>query len=256
MVDSSCPAPAQTNRRAGHDLRQGRPMAVVPESVSPSHAGVPQTDMSAREVLAAIVGAAGRGRGALGVADALLSQWCDIDALSTASVEDLMSIPGIGKATAARLVAAFQLARYAEPDPRRITLHTPEDIARAARRLLLFRDREFLLLLVANGALRVVHAEFVSMGSADMTPFLVPEILGSVLRRRGRAFAVAHNHPGGDPNPSAADCEATRRLAVAAETLGVSFLGHVVVAGRRWRRVDPLSSVQWHRRMGLAGAAS
>jgi DNA repair protein RadC len=45
---------------------------------------------------------------------------------------------------------------------------------------------------------------------------------------------LAHNHPSGDPEPSVADCRATRRLASAAEALDCAVVDHLVVAGDEW----------------------
>ena len=69
---------------------------------------------------------------------------------------------------------------------------------------------------------------------------LVPvrEILNAVLRHDGRAFAVAHNHPSGDPSPTEADMTATALVLAGARAVGLRFLGHVVVAQDGWERVS------------------
>jgi len=66
----------------------------------------------------------------------------------------------------------------------------------------------------------------------------VREILNAVLRHDGRAFALAHNHPSGDPEPSDADRQATDDVKAAATVAGLRFLGHVVVAADEWRAVS------------------
>jgi DNA repair protein RadC len=65
-------------------------------------------------------------------------------------------------------------------------------------------------------------------------------VLNAVLRHDGRAFAVAHSHPSGDPEPSLADRRATAALMDAATTVGLRFLDHVVVAGDRWASATPI----------------
>jgi len=54
-------------------------------------------------------------------------------------------------------------------------------------------------------------------------------LFAGVLMAGTPAFAVAHNHPSGDPSPSPDDIALTRRIARAAEILGVEFVDHVVV---------------------------
>jgi DNA repair protein RadC len=72
----------------------------------------------------------------------------------------------------------------------------------------------------------------------DRSLFPVREILNAVLRLDGRAFALAHNHPNGDPAQSPADIRATRETREAAKVTGLRFLGHVVVTDDSWREVS------------------
>lgn len=138
-----------------------------------------------------------------------------------------------------RAVAAFGLARRAEPDlVGADVLRTAEDAARAASRELTALRRERVLVLVCDGRNRLRHTAIVSEGSLDRSLVPVREILNAVLRHDGRAFAVAHNHPDGDAEPSDADRRATAEVKAAARAAGLRFLGHVVVAGTDWRAVN------------------
>ena len=98
--------------------------------------------------------------------------------------------------------------------------------------------RERVLVLVCDGANRLRQTVTVSDGSIDKSLVPVREILNAVLRHDGRAFAIAHNHPSGDATPSAADTRATTEVRDAAGTVGLRFLGHVVVAGDDWSTVS------------------
>lgn len=64
------------------------------------------------------------------------------------------------------------------------------------------------------------------MGGATACAVPVREVLSAVLCHDGVAFALAHNHPGGNPTPTDADRAATRRVADAAAQLGLRFLDH------------------------------
>jgi DNA repair protein RadC len=211
-------------------------------------------DMSARELLATLLGGGIDSPRALRLADAVLREYGGLNAVARARIDELVWIRGIGIAKAAALVAAFGLTRRAQIDPRAVTIKGPADIARASRQALLFGDVEHLVLLVANANNRVIHSEIVSMGGGDHTLMPMPESLGIVLRRHGRGFALAHNHPCGDTTPSEADRQATARIAVAADVLGLYFLGHVVVSDKEWCPVPltPSAQSQWTPR--VAGA--
>ena len=75
-------------------------------------------------------------------------------------------------------------------------------------------------------------------GSADQCLLVVRDVLATVLRSGGTGFALAHNHPSGDPRPSREDVAVTKKLEAAARCVGLRFLDHIVVAGHGgWSRV-------------------
>jgi DNA repair protein RadC len=181
-----------------------------------------------------MVSSNGRGRG---LADRLQSRFGSVAAVARAHPADLTIVESIGQATAARLVAAFQLARrvIAEQPPLRIVSEC--DIAAAVAPMLHGRTRERLVVVICNRRQRVIGYEAVSEGSADRAILPLREVLVAVLRRDGLAFAVAHNHPSGDSTPSQDDIDSTAELHRAAKATGLRFLGHVVVTDTGWRRV-------------------
>jgi len=191
------------------------------------------------ELLALVLRNGTRGMSALDLAAELLAEYGNLSVLATARPEELAARRGIGSAKAAALVAAFQLARRAD-DPRDepIVLRSPDDVARVARRELDGARRERVVVLVCDGANRLRRSVVVSEGSIDRSLVPVREIFNAVLRHDGRSFALAHNHPGGDPEPSDADRRATEDVKAAATVVGLRFLGHVIVAGRGWQAVN------------------
>jgi DNA repair protein RadC len=194
--------------------------------------------LTERELLALVLHNGTRGNSALDLAAELLADFGTVEALAAARPEELMMRPGIGPAKAAAVVAAFQLARRIDIEEEREPLRGPDSVARAVRRELDGARRERLLVLVLDAANRVRHTVVVSEGSVDRTVVPVREILNAVLRHDGRAFALAHNHPNGDPQPSEADRRATDEVRAAAKVAGLRFLGHVIVAGEIWRSVS------------------
>jgi DNA repair protein RadC len=69
-------------------------------------------------------------------------------------------------------------------------------------------------------------------GDAQRTPFPLRDIVADAAIHGSAGIVLAHNHPSGDPSPSRADCQATRRLATAAEALDCTIVDHLVFAGR------------------------
>lgn len=216
-------------------------MAAVPPGERPRErlAAYGVESLSARELLALVLRNGTAGMSALDLADELLAEFGSLNGLAEVRPEELACRPGIGPAKAAALVAAFGLARKVQRAPSsRARLRSAEDVARIAVRELEGLRRERVLVLICDGRNGLRHSATVSEGSADRSLVPVREILNAVLRHDGRAFALAHNHPDGDPEPSDADRRATVTVKAAAQVAGLRFLGHVVVAGANWCAVS------------------
>jgi len=97
-------------------------------------------------------------------------------------------------------------------------------------------DREHCLLVSMDVKHHVRALRTVSIGTVAHT-FMEPrEVFRDALLAGAAAVAVAHNHPSGDPRPSDDDRAVTRRLARAAELIGIELLDHLIVGGPgRWR---------------------
>ena len=84
-----------------------------------------------------------------------------------------------------------------------------------------------------NSKLQVESKSIVSIGNLDSAPVHPREVFAPAIRRGAAAVVVAHNHPSGDPTPSAQDIEVTRRLLEASNIIGIKLLDHVIVGQGR-----------------------
>ncbi|GIH19965.1 JAB domain-containing protein [Rugosimonospora africana] len=197
------------------------------------------TALADRELLAMVLGTGGsRGTGAHTLAERMLATYGSIPALARAHPADLTALPGIGAAKAAAVVAAFELARRAGSTDKRLHIGSTLDLVDLVAPMLRGRTRERLVVVSCDTANHVLHCEVVSEGSAERSLVPVREVIVSVLRRDGQAFALAHNHPAGDATPSDADRDATTRIEEAADAVGLRFLDHVVLTDDGWSRVS------------------
>lgn len=88
---------------------------------------------------------------------------------------------------------------------------------------------ETFWVLVLNSAMRVLGVCEIARGQVDQVTVTPADILRPVLAAGAMRFAIAHNHPSGEPVPSRADKELTERVKRAAEVLGMQMLDHVII---------------------------
>ena len=69
------------------------------------------------------------------------------------------------------------------------------------------------------------------MGSVDRAMVYPREVMKAALKHNAAAVVLAHNHPSGIPEPSAADIQVTSRISMLCQELDVRLIDHVVVAG-------------------------
>jgi len=143
------------------------------------------------------------------------------------SYESLVAIHGVSTATATKLLAALELARRhlvksAEP------LRTQHDILiRLAD--LRSKQQEYLVALTLDGGQRLIAQRTITIGTLEAVLAHPREIFADAIADRAATVIVAHNHPSGDPQPSAKDITLTQHLAGAGQLLGVELYDHIIL---------------------------
>ena len=135
---------------------------------------------------------------------------------------------------------AERLLRVAEPAPEH-NVRTGADIAAVVRPLLAGRENEALAAVALDRKHRVIAVDIMTTGSDAFTIVDPKQILRWALTRKRAvsAIALAHNHPSGDPTPSAEDRAVTTRVREACNAVGVRFLDHVVIGDPdRWFSIE------------------
>ena len=91
------------------------------------------------------------------------------------------------------------------------------------------RDREAFIVLLLDVKHRVIAEEVVTIGILDGSLIHPREVFKAAIAANSAAIIIAHNHPSGDPKPSGADQEVTKRLRDAGKILGIPVVDHVIV---------------------------
>jgi len=175
----------------------------------------------------------GRATGAALVGLRLLSAVGGLAGLARASAAELASHPGIGRVGADRLVAAIELGRRvsSRAPVEGLPFRSPEDVDRYLRPLVRDIEVERFHVFCLDARHRLKRCDVVSIGTLTASLVHPREVFRIAVREAAAAILLAHNHPSGDPTPSAEDAAVTRRLAEAGRLVGVRVLDHVIVAG-------------------------
>ena len=192
--------------------------------------------LSNAELLAILLNTGTKNRTTLQVSEKLLAHFQNLGTMGRSTVEELCEIDGIGEAKASKVLAAFELGRRvskASPSNRRI-IESPEDAAQFLMDEMRHLDREHFKALVLNIKNQVLRCIDVSIGSLNSSIVHPRELYKMVIRHNGAAVIVVHNHPSGDPTPSAEDIGITKRLAEAGRILGIELLDHVILGDGRF----------------------
>lgn len=167
--------------------------------------------------------------------DALERAGGDPGSLERAAPEELAHLLGLSRAQSRRLAAALALGRELRglARPARPSVRSPHAVLRLLEDDLRGLEREHFWVLLLDGKHGLRRTELVSVGTLTTSLVHPREVFRPALREAAAAVVCAHNHPSGDPEPSAEDLEVTRRLLDAGRLLGVPLLDHVVLGDQR-----------------------
>jgi DNA repair protein RadC len=180
--------------------------------------------LSDQELLAVLLGKGTAGMDVMTLA-ARLARVIDAHGLEVRA-PDLQGLPGMGEAKAALVLAAIEFARR-RIKPAGVKIATPADVLPLIRH---YADRrqEHLLAVTINGANEVLSVRVISIGLIDRSPIHPREVFADAVAERASGLILAHNHPEGGLQPSAADLAATRQLRAAGTLLGIELLDHII----------------------------
>ncbi len=170
------------------------------------------------------------------LADELLSDHGTLVALFALDPASLRRL-GIGKAQAATIAAAFEIAQRVARQriPRRELLDRPDSVASYLGLRYGMSDQETMGALYLDVRNRLIGESEAFRGTLHRAAVEPRAIMKEALLRSASAFVLFHTHPSGDPSPSDEDRAFTRRMAEAGELLGVKMVDHIVLGGfGRW----------------------
>ena len=193
--------------------------------------------LTTAELLAIVLGTGGAGQDVLQVARQLLAvSDGSLRRLAQRPSAELLRSRGIGPTKAGRLIAAFELGARAsrEERPPVQRIREPEDVLRLfGSRLRDLQVEEFHLVALDSQS-QVLRDVLITRGLLNSSLVHPREVFRAAIAEAAAGIIVVHNHPSGDPTPSAEDRAATKQLVSAGRLLDVPVYDHVIIAGDRF----------------------
>lgn len=192
--------------------------------------------LSNGELLAILLRVGVTGENVVALAGRLLTQWGGLPGLARVSFAELCAAHGMGEAKASQVKAALELGRRlaaALPEDRP-EISRPDDVAGLLMTEMSLLEQESLRVVLLNTKNRVVGIREVYRGNVNSAQVRPAEVFRDAVRENCLSLIVVHNHPSGDPTPSADDVAVTRDLIAAGATLDIDVLDHLVIGGGRF----------------------
>lgn len=165
------------------------------------------------------------------LARALIRRFGSFAEAITAEPSRLKELEGMtdGAVAACKIVeaAAQRLAR-GEVKKRR-SMGSWNEVVDFCRVSMAFENREIFRILFLDRKNGLIRDEVQGTGTVDHTPVYPREVVKRALELSATAIVLVHNHPSGDPSPSAQDVAMTREIAAIAKPLGVTVHDHIIV---------------------------
>jgi DNA repair protein RadC len=189
--------------------------------------------LSDAELLAIFLRVGVRGKSAVDLARDLIGHFGSLNALFSASLQELSAVPGMGAAKFAQLQAVFEMARRAlqEELAGRDVLGSPRQVRDYLKLRLARLPHEVFVVLLLDAQNRLIRTEELFRGTLTQTSVYPREVVKLALAWNAAAVVFAHNHPSGLAEPSRADEALTVSLKQALALVDVKVLDHFVVAG-------------------------
>lgn len=187
--------------------------------------------LSDTELLAMLLRSGTQGHDVLSLAARLIGEAGSLAGLIGWSEQDFRRLKGIGHVKALQLLTVMEIARrvVSQQGGEAPLLNRADLVAAHLQPVAHGLAVEKFWVLCLNRKNRLLRRVEVSSGTATAALAHPREVFREAIREAAAAVICAHNHPSGDPSPSAADLQLTRQLREAAQAVDIPLLDHVII---------------------------
>jgi DNA repair protein RadC len=156
--------------------------------------------------------------------------------LNYLTMKELTKIKGIGRVKAIELLCLTELTKRMAKEVHRDSLRlvTPKSVADYYMQDMRHLSREQIVLVMFNSKNKLIKDMVISSGTVNSSIMPVREIFVQALKQEAVNIILIHNHPSGDPSPSAEDLRVTKRIKEAGNFVGISLMDHIIIGDNRY----------------------
>lgn len=202
--------------------------------------------LSDSELLAVIIRTGTRGMDAVDLAKKILSLpqvQSGLSGICHLTLQDLIKLPGIGEVKAIQILCIAELSKriavYQAKE--KIAFQNPSTIAEYYMEQLRHEEQEQVICMMLDTKNHLLGEELLSVGTVNASIVSPRELFISALRYHAVHIILVHNHPSGDPMPSKADIDLTKRIHYAGELLDIHLLDHIVVGDKKYASLKEMN---------------
>ncbi|MBH1940867.1 DNA repair protein RadC [Mobilitalea sibirica] len=156
--------------------------------------------------------------------------------LNYLTMKELVKINGIGRVKAIELLCLTELTKRMSKEIHQNSLKfvTPESVANYYMQDLRHLTREQVLLLMMDSKSKLLKDMIISTGTINASIMPAREVFVQALKYEAVNIILLHNHPSGDPTPSAEDIRVTKRMKEAGNLVGITLMDHIIIGDNRY----------------------
>ncbi len=156
--------------------------------------------------------------------------------LNYMTMKDLTRIKGIGKVKAIELLCLTEITKRMAKEIQRdsLKLVTPQSVANYYMQDMRHLTRELVMLLMMDSKNKIIKDMIISEGTVNTSIMPTREVFVQAIKYEAVNIILLHNHPSGDPTPSAEDIRVTKKLSEAGNLIGISLMDHIIIGDNRY----------------------
>ena len=188
------------------------------------------TNLSNEELLAILLRTGIKNISAKGVAMNILKNYSSINDLEKTTINKLASIKGVGEIKAMIIIAAIELGRrvYLKEEKLKIKANSTDLIYELFKNKFMFVNQEKLIAIYLNVKKEIIDYKTIFVGTVDSSIGHPREVFKEALNFSASFVILIHNHTSGDPTPSKADIEFTRKIEKTGEIMSIPLIDHMI----------------------------